>query len=263
MTRLRYSPAPAGKQRVSAAQLWGRTWDGGDITLSYEWYDDAPTMAKDRSRLSVDFSPWGLDNRTPLTSSIPGTLSTGAPATTYPGGFAANLGSACTNCFAIPNRTGQPFNPINGGLGPTAPFSASTLNWTTFNTAANIGSNGTRNEFNPYSLAWFDAAQQRNAVVGTVDQRLTKSITFNGEGFYSNRRAGYLNPANLSPSSTDLLSVAIPTFNPYYPTGGAPNNLRVNYNTAIENPSYTFAYEVAARYMAGLTFDLPGSWSAQ
>jgi iron complex outermembrane receptor protein len=263
MTQLRYTTAPAGKQRLQAAQLWGRTWDGGDITLSYEWYDDAPTMAKDRSRLSVDFSPWGLENRTPLTSSIPGTLSTGAPATTYPGGFAANLGSACTNCFAIPNHTGQPFNPINGGVGPTAPFSASTLNWTNFNVAGNTGTNGTRNEFNPYTLAWFDAAQQRNAVVGTVDQRLTKSITFNGEGFYSNRRAGYLNPANLSPSSTDLLSVAIPTFNPYYPTGGAPTNLRVNYNTAIENPSFTDAYEVAARYMAGLTFDLPGSWSAQ
>jgi len=53
-----------------------------------------------------------------------------------------------------------------------------------------------------------------------------------------------------------LLSVAIPTSIPLS-DGGAPNNLRVNYNTAIENPSYTFAYEVAARYMAGLTFDLP------
>src|SRR5712672_3940034 len=43
ITQLRYTTAPAGKQRVQAAQLWGRTWDGGDITLSYEWYDDAPT----------------------------------------------------------------------------------------------------------------------------------------------------------------------------------------------------------------------------
>ena len=90
MTQLRYTTAPGGKNRYQASQLWGRTWDGGDITLSYEWYDDAPTMAKDRSRLSVDYSPWGLDNRTPLTSSLPGTLSTGAPATTFPGGFAAN-----------------------------------------------------------------------------------------------------------------------------------------------------------------------------
>src|SRR6266446_8028646 len=39
ITQLRYTTAPAGKQRVQAAQLWGRTWDGGDLTLSYEWYD--------------------------------------------------------------------------------------------------------------------------------------------------------------------------------------------------------------------------------
>jgi len=67
----------------------------------------------------------------------------------------------------------------------------------------------------------------------------------------------------LSPSSKDLLFVAIPTFNPYYPTGGAPTNLRVNYNTALENPSFTDAYELADRYEAGLTIDLPGNWSAQ
>jgi len=263
MTQLRYTTAPAGRARYQAAQLWGRTWDGGDITLSYEWYDDAPSMSKDRSRLSQDYSPWGLENRTPLASSLPGTLTTGAPVTTFPGGFAATLGTYCTNCFAIPGSTGRDFNPINGGIGPTAPFSGSTLNWAAFNVAANTGSNGTRNEFNPYTLSWFDAAQQRNAAVATVDQRLTRNITFNGTGFYSNRRAGYLNPANLSPSSTDLLSVGVPTYNPYYPTGGAPNNLRVNYNTALENPSFTQAYELADRYMFGLTIDLPNSWSAQ
>src|SRR5712672_3831191 len=56
VSQLRYAGAKGGKQRVSAAQLWGRTWDGGDITLSYEWYDDAPTMSKDRPRLSLDYS---------------------------------------------------------------------------------------------------------------------------------------------------------------------------------------------------------------
>src|SRR5258705_13919088 len=104
-------------------------------------------MAKDRARLSVDYSPWGLDNRTPITSSLPGTLSTGAPATTFSGGFAANLGTYCTNCFAIPGSTGRNFNPINGGIGPTAPFSGSTLNWTTFNVAGNTRSNGPPHAF--------------------------------------------------------------------------------------------------------------------
>jgi outer membrane receptor protein involved in Fe transport len=228
MTQLRYTTAPAGKQRVQAAQLWGRTWDGGDITLSYEWYDDAPSMAKDRTRLAIDYSPWGLDNRT-LSPPLPGT-SRARRRQPFRAVF-PRPGHRCTNCLAITPGTGTAFNPINGGIGPTAPFSGSTLNWTNFNVGANSGTNGTRNEFNPYTLAWFDAAQQRNAIVGTVDQRLTRNITFNGTGFYSNRRAEYLNPANLSPSSTDLLSVAIPTFNPSYPTGGAPNNLRVNYNS--------------------------------
>src|SRR5258705_846763 len=133
-------------------------------------------MAKDRARLSGDYSPWGLDNRTPLSSSLPGTLTTGAPVTTFPGGFAANLGTYCTNCFAIPQGTGRAFNPINGGIGPTTPFSGSTLNWTTFNVAANTGTNGTRNEFNPYSIAWFDAAQHRNGAAMTIDHRLTRNI---------------------------------------------------------------------------------------
>jgi hypothetical protein len=263
MTQLRYTTAPGGKQRVQAAQLWGRTWDGGDITLSYEWYDDAPVYGNSKSNYSSDFSPWGLDNRTPLTSSLPGTLTAGGATTTLPGGFAATLGTYCSNCFAIPGSTGRAFNPINGGIGPTAPFSGSTLNWTNFNVAANTGTNGTRNEFNPYAISWFDAAQQRNAVVGTVDQRLTRNISFYGSGFYSNRRAEFLNSSLLTPSSTNLLSVAIPTFNPYYPTGGAPTNLRVNYNTALENPSFTMAYELADRYMGGLTIDLPGNWAAQ
>ena len=260
ITQLRYGHAK-GKEMYLASQLWGRTWDGGDITLSYEWLDDSPIQGKAHSNFSVDYSPWGLENRTPLASSIPGTISTGAPATTYPGGVAANLGSMCTNCFAIPRNTGGAFNPINGG--PTAPFSASTLNWANFNVAANTGTNGTRNEFNPYSIAWYDASQQRNGGAITLDQRLTKTITFTGEGFYSNRRSGYLNPSNLSPSSTDLLVVGVPTFNPYYPTGGAPTNLRVNYNMGLENPSFTASYELAARYMGGLNIDLPGSWSAR
>ena len=262
VTQLRYGHA-RGKDMYLASQLWGRSWDGGNITLSYEWLDDSPIQGNVHSNFSVDYSPWGLENRTPLASSIPGTISVGPPATTFPGGIAANLGTLCTNCFAIPRSTGGPFNPINGGIGPTAPFSASTLNWTNFNIAANTGSNGTRNEFNPYSIGWYDASQQRNGGAVTIDQRLTKSITFTGEGFYSNRRSGFLNSSNTSPSSSDLLVVAIPTFNPYYPTSGAPTNLRVNYNTGFENPSFTFAYELAARYMGGLNIDLPGSWSAR
>ncbi len=262
ITQLRYTTAP-GKSSYEASQLWGRSWDGGNITLSYEWHDNSPIPGNKHSKLTVNYSPWGLENRIPLTSSIPGTISTGAPATTYPGGLPANAGTLCTNCFAIPTGTGVAFNPINGGIGPTAPFSASTLNWTNFNVAANSGSNGTRNEFNPYALGWYDAAEQRNGGAVTIDQRLTKNISFAGEAFYSNRRSQYLSAANITPASSDLLSVAIPTINPYYPTGGAPTNLRVNYTTSIENPTFTSAFELASRYQGGLNIALPGNWSAK
>src|SRR5258706_2833925 len=237
VTQLRYSEAPGGKNRYLASQLWGRTWDGGDITLSYEWYDDAPIKGNAHSNFTVNQSPWGLDNRIPVNSSIPGTISAGAPFVSTIGsgiqglppqangspnllGTSANVGTSCQNCYAIPHGTGGNFNPGTTGIGPVSPFSASTLNWATFNNSANAGTNGTRNAFNPYSIGWYDAAQQRNGGALTVDQRLTKDISFYGEAFYSNRRAEYLNPSNISPSSTNDLLVGIPTFNPYYPTRG-------------------------------------------
>src|SRR5882724_13037459 len=66
VTQFRYTEAPGGKNRYLASQLWGRTWDGGDITLSYEWYDDTPIMGNAHSNFTVNFSPWGFDNRTPV-----------------------------------------------------------------------------------------------------------------------------------------------------------------------------------------------------
>jgi len=44
VTQLRASTTSGGQQRYQASQLWGRTWDGGDITLSYEWYDESPQL---------------------------------------------------------------------------------------------------------------------------------------------------------------------------------------------------------------------------
>jgi outer membrane receptor protein involved in Fe transport len=247
----------AGRNEYLASQLWGRTWDGGDITLSYEWYDVSPVLGKSLSNFTLNHSPWGLDNRIPLASSIPGTVSTGTPS--------ATLGTGCTNCLAIPRGTGRNFDPGVTGIGPTAPFSASTLSWAgganPLNIAANTGSNGTRNELNPYLISYFDAAQQRNAGTLTIDQRLTRDISFYGEAFYSNRRSKFLNPSNLNPGSNNDLSVAVPTSNPYYPSNGAPTNLRVNYNLGLENPSVTNAYELTDRYQVGLHFALPFGWN--
>src|ERR1700680_4005400 len=128
ITQLNYSVGDAGGAHYQASQMWGRTWDGGDITLTYEWYDEAPVLGTAHSKYTAHYDLWGLDDRTPLGASLPGTISTSAPNVT--------LGTTCSNCFAIPKGNGTAFNPINGGIGPTAPFSASQLNWTNFNTPA-------------------------------------------------------------------------------------------------------------------------------
>src|SRR5882724_8318212 len=58
VTELRDTTAK-GKSIYEASQLWGRSWDGGNITLSYEWHDASPIFANKHSSLTVDYSPWG------------------------------------------------------------------------------------------------------------------------------------------------------------------------------------------------------------
>jgi hypothetical protein len=119
--QLRYTTAQGGKNRYQASQLWGRTWDGGDITLGYEWYDDSAIMNRDKSKMSVNYSPWGFGRqdaaravRSPARSPPVrrNDLSTAASRPT----------SALTAPTAGPFRTGTGgnFNPaLNGGVGPT------------------------------------------------------------------------------------------------------------------------------------------------
>jgi iron complex outermembrane receptor protein len=267
MTQLRYTRGAGGKNRYQASALWGRTWDGGQVTLTYEWHEDTPIRGNFHSQLTVDFTPWGLDSRVPIGSSLPGTISTGAPSQPASLGLStgtnATFGTGCTNCYAVPLGTGQNWDPGASGFGPTAPSSAATLNWATFATAGNAGTNGTRNIFNPYTIAWYDVAEQSNRAVMTIDQRLTSNISFYGEGYYSNRRSQYYNPANQSPTLANIVTAQVPTFNPYYPTGGAPTNLRVSYNTSWEKPGYTSSHQVDARYQFGLNIALPGNWAGR
>jgi iron complex outermembrane receptor protein len=252
ITQLRYSAAPkTGYNGYQASQLWGRTWDGGDLTLSYEWSDNTPGYAKNVSNLTNNYTPWGLNNLTPIASSTPGTISVGK--------LSPTTGTVCSNCYAIPAGTGSAFNPINGGLGPLTPFSASTLNWALFGVAANAG---TTNEFNPNSTAWYSAAEQRNGGTLTVDQRLTPDISFYGEGFYSDRRSQFLNGGTMLPTALNATTVPVPTSNPYYPTN-APSNLQVSYNFSSEMPGVTSAYEIADRYLGGLNIALPHGWEGQ
>src|SRR5688572_20970551 len=38
-----YRQGKGGNVQYEAAAIWGRTWDGGQITLSYQWSDTSPT----------------------------------------------------------------------------------------------------------------------------------------------------------------------------------------------------------------------------
>jgi iron complex outermembrane recepter protein len=263
-TQLRWSTSEGGRNRYLASAIWGRTWDGGQITLSYEWYNETPVRGG-RSNFTTDFTPWGFDDRTWLGSATPGIISTGGAS--QPGGgqvgTSAALGHGCTNCYAIPVGTGQNWDSGASGVGPTAPSSAATLSWAAFNNPANSGPNALRNQFNSYDLAWFEPNQDRNAAVLTVDQRLTRNISFYGSAFYSNRRSTFVNPGAITPTANVILQgYAVPTFNPYYPTG-APTNLRVWYHLGNEVDSMVAAHVLADRYQLGLNIALPGGWASQ
>jgi len=268
ITQVGYKAGAGGNNQYFASQLWGRTWDGGQVTISFEWRHTEATKGTVNSRYSFDFSPFGLDNRTPLASSMPGTISTGGTSSFDTVNYPAANGHNCLNCYAIPAGTGRDFNPINSGLGPLAPFSGSTLNWATFSTnsafhnpgsgAGSVDLAGTQNEFNPYTVADYSADIQFTGSAITVDQRLTKDISFYGEGLYGMRRALVRNQNN----TNQLNSLAVPTFNPYYPTN-APTNLRVAYHMSIETPSVSAGNELAQRYQLGLNISLPRGWAAQ
>jgi len=278
VSNLRFSTSSSGGNHFEASQLWGRTWDGGDVTLTYEWYDEQPVYGGKNSKLTSNFSPWGLDDRRPLGGSSPGTISRGAPANVDAlgnplNGNPATLGTSCTNCFAIPKGTGGPFVPGPGlGLGPAAGRGvASTLTWNgssfdALNGAGTAGSglHGTDNVFDTLIYGYELAPQQRNAAVMTIDQRLTKNISFFGEGLYSNRRVETRVAPATNPTQNDLFTVSVPTFNPYYPTGaGVPTNLRVSYDAALEIAPMLNAFEVSDRYAFGVNIDLPSDWHGQ
>src|SRR5712672_2572452 len=103
ITQFNFSAPDAGGLHYQASQLWGRTWDGGGITLSYEWYDEAPVYGTAHSKYTQNYSPWGLDDRRPLAGAFPGIISAG--------GFGG-----------APAATTAPWQPASNGFGTSAAF---------------------------------------------------------------------------------------------------------------------------------------------
>jgi outer membrane receptor protein involved in Fe transport len=262
------TPTDGGGTQYQASQLFGRTWEGGDVALTYEWTNEEPVKGTIHSKFTSDFRPWGLeDPAVPIAAAIPGVISTGAPtvATTVPGGGSSVpvlVNGVCTNCWSVPHGTGANFNAsLNNGFGPLAPGSAAPFTWASL--IANATNQGANNFVDPMKMGWELAAQQKNSVAGTFDQRLLPGISIFAEGYYTNRRVEEALPAFGGQGvQNDLVTVKVPTTNPYYPTG-APANLQVSYDLALEVPPSIPAYEISARYEFGFNLDLPFGWTGQ
>ncbi len=249
-------PTDGGGFQAQESQLWGRTWDGGDVTLTFEHSDILPVHGNVHSKFTIDYTPWGLDNQNPIGASIPATISIGKPnASNGLGG--KGVGTICPNCYAVPRGAGSNFNAaVNNGVGPIAPGSAGPA-WSSFVA-------GTTNEVaNALALGWEDSAQQKNSLVGTFDQRLFPGVSFFFTGFYTNRRVENLLPPFYSNGVTSAIAtLAVPTINPYYPAG-APAGLSVSTDLGYQAPNTLNLYELSERYQFGFNVDLPFGWTGQ
>lgn len=242
--------------------LIGRTWDGGDVTVSYETSTQFHTAGTARDYFTYNFfAAQGVGNLTPLGNSIPGTISIGKPAlatsatgqnpntATYtatlpgtPGSFSATTGTSCGNCYAIP--TGQ------NGQGLTwAAVMANTP------TGPNNTTVGTKNEINPWADGWETPDQFRNGATVTFDQNVLPDVQAFADGVYMNRRTEIHTRGGLT------TGVAVPTTNPYYPAG-APSGIIAYYDLSKDMQPNSAGNEISGSYAGGFNISLPNNWLA-
>jgi iron complex outermembrane receptor protein len=241
VTQARYGIASGGNRELQFSQLYGLDWGSGDATVTYEVYDRTPLRAGARDGFTVDFRPWGLDDRRPLLSSIPATISS-------PGNATTTIGTSCTNCFSVPKGSGWNFGAQNPGP---------TTTWT-----ALLANKGTTNLVDPFAYSDITDAAQRNALTLTFDQKLFDGVEFFATGFYSNRRSQITIPIFVTPAQSSALRFVVPTSNPYYPTG-APAGLRAHYSFVREMAPYLSAQTTGGRFTGGLNLDLPFEWQGR
>lgn len=253
MTQMRTGVADAGGQfRWQVAQLYGTKWDGGNVTVAFETNGETALSTDDywlKYKFTLDFSPWGLDNRTQLISSRPGVVSTGSAS--------ASSGTGCTNCYSIPKGTGWNYGDTPAHSNPIGGSSAATLSWSTL-----LANKGVTNEINPFTLAQLTAPQERNGGTIALDQEVLDGVSVFFDAFYSNRRAVYFSPTHAGVGRNSQTTFIVPTVNPYYPTG-APSGLRVAYSIAAEMNPRISAGEIAKRWAAGFNLDLPYNWNGR
>jgi outer membrane receptor protein involved in Fe transport len=249
ITQAFMSGADGGNVKLQGAQLYGRKWDTGGITLSFEYFNEKALKGPARSFYTYDFTPYGLDNRNIVKSAVPGIVSTGNPTSA--------TGTSCTNCYSIPFGTGWNYGDTAAHTNPLTPNSAPTTTWTVL-----LANKGVNNLVNPYMFADILPSNQRTAATATFDQEIFGGVSFFGEGFYSNRRVILYGPPASQPFDTSTFTQIVPTTNPYYPAG-APVGLRANYSLVAELNPYVSSYEISGRYAFGFDVELPLDWQAR
>jgi iron complex outermembrane receptor protein len=245
------------------SQLYGRSWDTGNVTISYEYYNRAHIDASKRHYYTTNFEPYGLSDQTPLSNNVPAVITAGNP-TDVAGagalGFSRNLGTRwCANCMSIPAGAGWDFGTQDPGP---------TTSWATL-----LANPGVKNQRIPYLDSYLLPDQHRNAAVLTFDQELfsdvfgtTADVALFVDAFYSNRRAMQHYHATGSGNAQQFLSPnngwTIPTNNPYRPSGTpAGTVVRAHYTFGAEMPNTITGGEVAARWSAGFNVEqLPFDW---
>jgi outer membrane receptor protein involved in Fe transport len=290
MTQLGFTSSPQiGYLRTQAAQLYGHSWDTGNVTASYTFTTSNNVPTEERFYYSQDFRPLGLLDLTPRTSSIPGTVHVGNAIShdwlnnpnpnpylpiSPPTGFGVGSGTEyCAGSQTVPDPDDpeEDITIVNQAwpLCYSIPRGQNGVGLTWDDIVANTGSDPTlQNLINNWHHADGRPSFRWNQLHFTLDQRMTPNlfgllgpVSFFAEGFYSDQRGKQRYPAAQGQGRQILRqNLRVPTDNPYYPEG-APSNLRVDYSFAIEVPVYITGGERASRIAAGFNFDeLPFDW---
>ncbi len=295
MTQVGITTGPAtGHLHTQFAQLFGKSWDGGNVTVSYTRTDGNNMPAEERDYYTQDFRPWGLQDSRPRGSSIPGTVHTGnaiahdwinnpTPAAFPTGGltpvsppsvFSQNAGTDyCAGSRSVPDPDDPEENVtvINNAwpLCYSIPRGQNGVGLTWGDIVNNTGGDPTlQNIVNNWHHADARPSLQWNQFHATLDQQITPNlfgvlgpVSFFAEGFYSDQKGKQVYPAGNGQARMVLqTNLQVPSANPFRPID-APSGIRVDYSFALEVPTYITGGERAHRIAGGFNFDqLPFDW---
>src|SRR5262245_2633394 len=269
ITQVGVTSSPAvGYLHTQFAQLYGHSWDTGNITASYTRTDAPNVKTEERHYYTQDFRPWGLQDSRPRGASIPGTVHVGSaitvnwpnnPATIAPAGLTAASGTEFCGAGTQPAGAVPPVLNASWPLCYSIPKGQNGVGLTWADIVANTGGDPSlQNIVNNWHYADSRPSIQWNQFHATLDQRVTPNLfgflgplSFFAEGFYSDQQGKQRYPSgNGQARQTLQTDLQVPTFNPYYPIG-APSGLRVDYSFTTEVPTFIVGGEIAHRAAAG------------